>query len=451
MTARKGLWRRLLLLVNLFSMIELIGSCGSPEVCSNVLLPGPKGDEGEVGDVGEQGTQGKLGPPGAPGAPGEKGLRGERGHMGKMGPIGDRGEKGVSGLTGPSGLQGKPGTTCDCGRYRKVVGQLDINVGRLENSAKFVKNVLLGLRETEERYYLLVMEPRGFKEALINCRLRGGALAMPKTRDSNRLLADYVSLAGLTGVFIGLQAQHTNGTGTQEEFVYSDSSPLGGFAAWGPGQGPTGSTSNSSSCVELLNTGIWGQAACDLVMFYISPNPAATTFPSATISLPLGLEILRTYSGALICLEIVFGGLVWILVAASNVPVPLLQGWVMLVSLLTFFLSSAYLALLITGLADRINTDWNVLDVLYHLVALIFYFAAFVLEAATTAANGGSAITLLPNTNETVMCIAYPRGKIFTVLDPRQFSINVAATIFSFVATLCYGCSLFMGFKRWRM
>jgi len=56
-----------------------------------------------------------------------------------------------------------------------------------------------------------------------------------------------------------------------------------------------------------------------------------------------------------------FGGLVWILVAASNVPVPLLQGWVMFVSLLTFFLSSAYLTLLLSGLADRIQMDWNVL------------------------------------------------------------------------------------------
>ncbi|KAJ3597450.1 hypothetical protein NHX12_000975 [Muraenolepis orangiensis] len=180
-------------------------------------------------------------------------------------------------------------------------------------------------------------------------------------------------------------------------------------------------------------------------------SSAATTFPAATISLPLGLEILRTYSGALICLEIVFGGLVWILVAASDVPVPLLQGWVMLVSLLTFSLSSAYLALLLTGLADRINTDWNVVDVLYHLVAVIFYFSAFVLEAATTAANGGAHIKLLPNSTETVMCITYPRGNVFTVLDQRQFSINVAATIFSFVVTLCYGCSLFMGFRRWRM
>ncbi|XP_041844195.1 protein MAL2 [Melanotaenia boesemani] len=180
-------------------------------------------------------------------------------------------------------------------------------------------------------------------------------------------------------------------------------------------------------------------------------NPAATSFPATTISLPLGPEVLRTYSGALVCLEILFGGFVWILVASSNVPVPLLQGWVMFVSVTTFLLSCSYLALLITGLADRINTDWNFLDVVYHFVALLFYFAAFVLEAATTAANGGAHITGLPNSTESVLCITYPRGNIFTVLNYREYSINVVATIFAFVVTLCYGCSLVMGFKRWRM
>ncbi|KAM7420428.1 hypothetical protein PAMA_014918 [Pampus argenteus] len=180
-------------------------------------------------------------------------------------------------------------------------------------------------------------------------------------------------------------------------------------------------------------------------------NPAATSFPAPTISLPLGLEVLRTYSGALVCLEIFFGGLVWILVASSNVPVPLLQGWVMFVSLTTFFLSSVYLTVLITGLADRINTNWNFLDAFYHFVALLFYFAAFVLEAATTAANGGAYIKTLPNSTEPVMCITYPRGNIFTVLNEKQYSINVVATIFAFVVTLCYGGSMVMGFKRWRM
>ncbi|XP_040020308.2 protein MAL2 isoform X1 [Gasterosteus aculeatus] len=180
-------------------------------------------------------------------------------------------------------------------------------------------------------------------------------------------------------------------------------------------------------------------------------NPAATSFPAPYITLPLGLPVLRTYSGVLVCLEILFGGLVWILVASSRVPVPLLQGWVMFVSLTTFFLSSVYLSLFITGLADRINTDWNVLDVVYHFWALLFYFAAFVLEAATTAANGGAHIKALPNSTATVLCITQPRGNIFTVLNERQYGINVAATIFAFVVTICYGCSMAMGFKRWRM
>ncbi|XP_022073028.1 protein MAL2 [Acanthochromis polyacanthus] len=180
-------------------------------------------------------------------------------------------------------------------------------------------------------------------------------------------------------------------------------------------------------------------------------NPAVTAVPGPTLSLPLGLEVLRTSSGALVCLEILFGGLVWILVASSNVPVPLLQGWVMFVSLTTFFLSSAYLTLLLTGLADRIDTDWNFLDMVYHFTALLFYFGAFVLEAATTAANGGAHINLLPNSTEAVMCITYPRGNIFTVLSGTQYSINVAATVFAFVVTICYGCSMVMGIKRWRM
>lgn len=182
-----------------------------------------------------------------------------------------------------------------------------------------------------------------------------------------------------------------------------------------------------------------------------SAAAAATAFPGAIISLPLGFEVLRTYSGALISLEILFGGLVWILVASSNVPVPLLQGWVMFVSLLTFFISSAYLTVFITGLADRVNIDWNVLDVMYHFVAVLFYFAAFVLEAATTAANGGTKFTTVLNGSQTLMCIPFPKGNIFTVLNGPQYGINVVATIFSFFVTLCYGCSLMMGFRRWRM
>lgn len=67
--------------------------------------------------------------------------------------------------------------------------------------------VILGLKETEETYYLLVKEPKTYREASVNCRLRGGNMAMPKTSHINQLLAEYVRQAGLTRVYIGVQAQ----------------------------------------------------------------------------------------------------------------------------------------------------------------------------------------------------------------------------------------------------
>lgn len=65
-------------------------------------------------------------------------------------------------------------------------------------------------------------------------------------------------------------------------------------------------------------------------------------------------------------------------------------------------------------------------DVFYHFLALLFYFAAFTLEAAVTAANRGASFQLLANGT---VCTSHPLGNIFTLLDYRQYSINVAATV----------------------
>ncbi|NXT18652.1 MAL protein, partial [Syrrhaptes paradoxus] len=45
----------------------------------------------------------------------------------------------------------------------------------------------------------------------------------------------------------------------------------------------------------------------------------------------------------------IFGGLVWILVASSKVPFPMLQGWVMFVSVFCFVMSTTLLCLYICG------------------------------------------------------------------------------------------------------
>ncbi|KAM9852156.1 collectin-10 [Aulostomus maculatus] len=256
-----GLW----LLCGVAAVLYYISA--SSEVCTNSLIPGPKGDQGEIGEVGDQGKLGKNGPPGPPGAPGEAGLKGEVGHIGKMGPNGDKGDKGDKGFDGPSGLKGKPGTTCDCGRYRKVVEQLDVSVGKLRNAVKFVKHVILGLTETEESYYLLVKEAKRFREALMNCKLRGGALAMPKTTNTNRLMADYVSQAGLNRVYIGVQAQNRDTNGTAG-YLYADASPLQGFTGWSQEVELSPPTTNTS-CVELHSTGTWGHVECEAAMFFI--------------------------------------------------------------------------------------------------------------------------------------------------------------------------------------
>ncbi|CAH2285811.1 collectin-10 isoform X3 [Pelobates cultripes] len=68
------------------------------------------------------------------------GNSGDNGLLGKIGPIGAKGDKGYKGTPGLPGGKGKTGSFCDCGRYRKFVGQLDNNVARLKSSLMFVKN-----------------------------------------------------------------------------------------------------------------------------------------------------------------------------------------------------------------------------------------------------------------------------------------------------------------------
>ncbi|KAM4705911.1 protein MAL2 [Rhinophrynus dorsalis] len=163
------------------------------------------------------------------------------------------------------------------------------------------------------------------------------------------------------------------------------------------------------------------------------PSPAAMSYPIPAVTLPTGIEVLRTYSGAFIILELIFGGLVWILVAASNVPVPVVQGWVMFVSVTAFFFSLLFLCVFLCGLVRMINISWNFVDLAYHFIAFVFYFGAFVLEAA---------VATLANLSRNDTGILH--------LDNRKIGLNVAATIFAFTATLCYGCSMVLGFRRWK-
>nr|XP_044627736.1 myelin and lymphocyte protein-like [Equus asinus] len=77
---------------------------------------------------------------------------------------------------------------------------------------------------------------------------------------------------------------------------------------------------------------------------------------------------------------LVFGGLVWILIASSQVPLPLLQGWVMFASVFCFVGTTALLFLYLIG-AHGGETSWVSLDAAYHSAAALFYLSSAILEA----------------------------------------------------------------------
>lgn len=61
-------------------------------------------------------------------------------------------------------------------------------------------------------------------------------------------------------------------------------------------------------------------------------------------------------------------------------------------------------------------------DMMYHFTALLFYFTAFVLEAAVTSG------VRKRHMNSTA-CVLRPHTNIIIFMDFRQYSINVAATV----------------------
>ncbi|XP_074057547.1 protein MAL2 isoform X3 [Macrotis lagotis] len=151
----------------------------------------------------------------------------------------------------------------------------------------------------------------------------------------------------------------------------------------------------------------------------------------------LAASPLKNLEGMFVCFgdKKLFGGLVWILVASSNVPLPLLQGWVMFVSVTAFFFSLLFLCVFLSGMVNRIDANWNFLDFGYHFIVFVFYFGAFLLEAAATSLHNLKCNVTL---------------NVQTLLNDNQYNINVAATIFAFVTTACYGCSLALALRRWR-
>lgn len=139
------------------------------------------------------------------------------------------------------------------------------------------------------------------------------------------------------------------------------------------------------------------------------PPPATSYAPP---DVPSGVAALfLTIPFAFFLPELVFGFWVWTLVAATHVAYPLLQGWVLYVSLTSFLISLMFLMSYLFGFYKRFES-WRVLDSLYHGTTGILYMSASVLQAYATIISEGHNLS--------------------------HYYINVAASFFAFLTTLLY-------------
>ncbi|XP_036174405.1 MAL-like protein isoform X2 [Myotis myotis] len=141
-----------------------------------------------------------------------------------------------------------------------------------------------------------------------------------------------------------------------------------------------------------------------------APGPPPPT-SHAPPDVPSGLALFLTIPFAFFLPELVFGFWVWVLVAATHVANPLLQGWVLYVSLTSFLISLMFLLSYLFGFYKRYES-WRVLDSLYHGTTGILYMSAAVLQAHATIVSESE--------------------------DLGNYMTNTAATFFAFITTLLY-------------
>ncbi|XP_018120631.1 myelin and lymphocyte protein [Xenopus laevis] len=155
---------------------------------------------------------------------------------------------------------------------------------------------------------------------------------------------------------------------------------------------------------------------------------AATTTNEAvyedTSSLPSGFRVLAEFPDVLMIPDLIFGGLVWILVASSKVPLPILQGWVMFVSVSLFIFSFLFM-MLYCAHAHGGKSSWTTIDASYHCIAAFFYLSASVLESYSTIA-----LNDLP--------------------FYQLYQENIAAVVFAYLATLSYTVHAMFSLIRWK-
>ncbi|XP_066510675.1 myelin and lymphocyte protein-like [Hoplias malabaricus] len=138
--------------------------------------------------------------------------------------------------------------------------------------------------------------------------------------------------------------------------------------------------------------------------------------------LPSGMAICCSIPDILYLPELVFGGLVWILVACTYIIPHNPQSYVMAVSLFCFIVTFLWMMFFACGSHNN-RASWAAADVGYHFLASVLYLSAAVLLAYVT---------------------------LYLTADGYSYKLDIAAVVFSYVALVLYVLHTIFSAIRWK-
>ncbi|XP_072911520.1 myelin and lymphocyte protein-like [Hemitrygon akajei] len=126
----------------------------------------------------------------------------------------------------------------------------------------------------------------------------------------------------------------------------------------------------------------------------------------------------------------VFGSLVWILVASTDLLSLYqdYQGWLMFVSVTCHVVTTLLLIIYMCG-AQKHSSVWITLDAFYHFAATVLYLSIAVMQARDTR----------------MYFIGYSQLGLL-----EKYQLNIAASVFAFIATLLYAVHAIGSMVRWK-
>uniref|UniRef100_A0A4W5RGV8 CKLF-like MARVEL transmembrane domain containing 8b n=1 Tax=Hucho hucho TaxID=62062 RepID=A0A4W5RGV8_9TELE len=151
---------------------------------------------------------------------------------------------------------------------------------------------------------------------------------------------------------------------------------------------------------------------------------SSSTENLSTSTLDYDRNFFRTASGLLVFAEIVFGLLVWMLIAGTEYFPVSAFGWVLFVAILYWVLTVIFLIIYLTMAYKKIpQVPWTTVGLFFNSSATVMYVVAAAVHAASIS---------------------------HAVKGRSNYNCWVASTFFAFLVTLCYAGSTYLSFKSWR-